>query len=144
MITRKRKGDSPINCPRCDLALKLVTIKTFGKDVEIDICLKCRGSWYDRGELAVHIDNETVRNRLTNFPEVGEDSHISCPRCDGKMKLRHENEVEVDFCTSCRGVWLDLGEKDALRYQLEWEKHRETEDSARVSAFQAILADQYF
>ena len=143
MASRRKKGNSPIDCPRCKEPLWLVKVDTLGPDVEIDECHRCGGSWYDRGELAVHITDEHVRTRLTNFPGVGHDSTIACPRCGGKMKLRHEDEVEVDFCTECRGVWLDLGEEDALRYQVEWDRHTEIESLVRPSAFQAVLGDQY-
>jgi Zn-finger nucleic acid-binding protein len=121
----------------------LVNVETLGPDVEIDNCHRCGGSWYDKGELAVRIEDKHIRTRLTNFPEVGRDSTIACPRCSGKMKLRHEAEVEVDFCTECRGVWLDLGEDEALRYQLEWDRHTEVEGRVRPSAFQAVLGNQY-
>jgi Zn-finger nucleic acid-binding protein len=121
-----------------------VKIKHFSEKVEIDICKRCGGSWYDKDEMAVHIDDVHVRTRLANFPEVGADSTVTCPRCGGKMKLRHEGEVEVDFCVECRGVWLDLGEKDALRYQIEWDAHREEEELVRITAFQTVLGDEYF
>jgi len=143
-MSRRRKGNSPITCPRCEEALWLEKMKHMGENVEIDICKRCRGSWYDWDELAVHIDDDHIRTRLTNFPSVGEDSSIACPRCGGKMKLRHEQSVEVDFCVNCRGVWLDVGEEDALKYQMEWDAHTEVEDEVHITAIQRILGDKYF
>jgi len=143
-MSRRKKGNSPITCPKCKEALWLVNMKHFGENVEIDICKRCGGSWYDWDELAVHVDDPHIRERLTNFPSVGVESPIECPRCSGTMKLRHEHEVEVDFCTECRGVWLDLGEEDALKYQMEWDAHRVEEDSVRITAIQRVLGDKYF
>lgn len=143
-MSRRRKGNSPITCPRCQEALWLVNLKHFGENVEIDVCKRCGGSWYDWDELAVHVDDPHVRERLTNFPEVGKTSAIACPRCGSGMKLRHEKEVEVDFCPECRGVWLDLGEEDALRYQMEWDAHTEAEEMVRIVAIQTYLGDEYF
>ncbi|MCK5414396.1 MAG: zf-TFIIB domain-containing protein [Thermoplasmata archaeon] len=143
MASRRKKGDSPIDCPRCAVPLWLEIVDALGPDVEIDLCHRCGGSWYDKGELAVRLEDSHIRTRLTNFPEVGEDSQIACPRCGGKMKLRHEGTVEVDFCTECRGVWLDLGEGDALKYQMDWDRHTDTEDRVKTPAIIAVLGNQY-
>ena len=42
-------------------------------------------------------------------------SSMSCPRCDGG-NLKHEafEEVELDVCEKCGGVWLDSGEFERL------------------------------
>jgi Zn-finger nucleic acid-binding protein len=84
-----------------------------------------------------------MRDRLVNFPEVGEESPIACPRCGGLMRLRHEGDVEVDFCTQCKGVWLDLGEDEALRYKADWDRHTETEEHVRAPAIIAVLGDEF-
>ena len=41
---------------------------------------------------------------------------MKCPVCanvDLLMTERHG--VEIDYCSSCRGVWLDRGELDKIR-----------------------------
>jgi hypothetical protein len=35
-----------------------------------------------------------------------------CPASDLLMSVR--NEIEIDYCPSCRGVWLDRGELDKI------------------------------
>ena len=37
-----------------------------------------------------------------------------CPECDKQMLILEFREVEVDFCPSCDGVWLDQGELELL------------------------------
>ena len=37
-----------------------------------------------------------------------------CPKCDIALFLLHFQNVEVDFCERCRGVWLDAGELESL------------------------------
>jgi len=37
-----------------------------------------------------------------------------CPVCKKDMLVVEYNEVEVDFCTSCQGVWFDAGELELL------------------------------
>ena len=38
------------------------------------------------------------------------ESKCSCPECSGKMSLLHIGEIEIDYCTSCEGIWFDLDE----------------------------------
>jgi hypothetical protein len=38
-----------------------------------------------------------------------------CPRCGGGLKEQHVEDVKIDECQGCGGVWLDRGELDQLR-----------------------------
>ncbi len=40
-----------------------------------------------------------------------------CPKCGDKLIIRLINEVEIDECPSCHGMWLDKGELEALSEQ---------------------------
>jgi uncharacterized protein len=36
---------------------------------------------------------------------------MKCPGCTGVDLLMAERQgVEIDYCTNCRGIWLDRGE----------------------------------
>lgn len=35
---------------------------------------------------------------------------MDCPVCKEPMIVLELNEVEIDYCSSCRGIWLDAGE----------------------------------
>lgn len=37
-----------------------------------------------------------------------------CPRCDGPLVVLGWNDLEVDICPDCRGLWLDTGELEHL------------------------------
>jgi Zn-finger nucleic acid-binding protein len=37
-----------------------------------------------------------------------------CPKCDTGLFVLRFKSVEVDYCESCRGVWLDAGELEQL------------------------------
>jgi len=39
---------------------------------------------------------------------------MRCPVCKEPMIVLELNEVEVDYCPSCGGVWLDSGELELL------------------------------
>ncbi len=37
-----------------------------------------------------------------------------CPVCAVDLVITDRQGVEIDFCPSCRGVWLDRGELDKI------------------------------
>ncbi len=37
-----------------------------------------------------------------------------CPVCKEDMLVIEYNEVEVDFCSTCQGIWFDTGELEML------------------------------
>lgn len=39
---------------------------------------------------------------------------LICPKCGGEMRTYETNEVIVDQCTECRGLFLDRGELERL------------------------------
>jgi len=41
-------------------------------------------------------------------------SSMKCPRCDGTLKEIIVEDVPVDMCDKCAGVWLDSGELERI------------------------------
>jgi hypothetical protein len=41
-------------------------------------------------------------------------SSMRCPRCDGSLKESKFEDVLIDTCEECGGVWLDSGELEQL------------------------------
>ena len=41
-------------------------------------------------------------------------SSMKCPRCDGSLKESRFEEVMIDTCDNCGGIWLDSGELEQL------------------------------
>lgn len=41
-------------------------------------------------------------------------STMECPRCDGVLKENKFEEVLINSCVKCGGVWLDSGELETL------------------------------
>ncbi len=39
---------------------------------------------------------------------------MKCPNCSIQMQQMQRNEVDIDYCPSCKGVWLDRGEIDKI------------------------------
>jgi uncharacterized protein len=40
---------------------------------------------------------------------------MQCPVCrDSQLVISERQGIEIDYCPTCRGVWLDRGELDKL------------------------------
>lgn len=39
---------------------------------------------------------------------------MPCPICKTGLTLSERQGIEIDYCPTCRGVWLDRGELDKL------------------------------
>src|SRR5687768_13555293 len=67
-----------------------------------------------------HRKNKEAVERLREKMKVAEDakaagtSSMKCPRCGGDLKESKHDEVSIDTCEKCGGVWLDSGELEQL------------------------------
>ncbi len=67
-----------------------------------------------------HRKNQEAIERLREKMKVSEEakaagkSSMMCPRCDGSLKESKFEEVMIDTCENCGGVWLDSGELQQL------------------------------
>lgn len=39
---------------------------------------------------------------------------MKCPSCNETLLISDKNGIEIDYCPSCRGLWLDRGELDKI------------------------------
>jgi Zn-finger nucleic acid-binding protein len=56
------------------------------------------------------IENVTIVPAKPSYTEVG----MNCVACNEPMVVLELQEVEVDHCLACGGVWLDAGEIELL------------------------------
>jgi Zn-finger nucleic acid-binding protein len=67
-----------------------------------------------------HRKNKEAMEKLREKMAVAEaakaagQSSMQCPRCDGKLLENKFEEVVIDTCEKCGGVWLDSGELEQL------------------------------
>ncbi|MGE5697889.1 MAG: zf-TFIIB domain-containing protein [Candidatus Sericytochromatia bacterium] len=47
-----------------------------------------------------------------------EQQQLRCPKCQGSMRTYERNGIHLEQCDTCRGIFLDFGELEALT-QLE-------------------------
>lgn len=67
---------------------------------------------------------EKMRAKLAS--EAKDASHLECPKCDGKLVETDYENIKMDVCNKCHGVWLDAGE---LAHVLEKDKTSESSES---------------
>jgi len=67
-----------------------------------------------------HRKNQEAIEKLREKMKVAEaakaagQSSMQCPRCDGTLEDRTVDEVVIDSCEKCGGVWLDSRELETL------------------------------
>lgn len=115
-----------MDCPKCKIGkLSPTTVRGFkpGPDIEltVDQCFTCHGVWFDAGELEKYLKEglSAVSSAVLPDASVQELSQRVglCPRCNLPMIKRDapaKKKIEVDYCTQCRGFWLDCTEVDRL------------------------------
>jgi Zn-finger nucleic acid-binding protein len=90
-------------------------VEIFGPNILIDICPKCNGIWLDPGELGKLLKDRKLTDYLTTYIGTQSKSELVCPRCGGLMDIESADDIDVDVCLTCHGVWLDEGELEDLK-----------------------------
>ena len=65
---------------------------------------------------------------------------MKCPQCDVALVMSSREGVEIDYCPTCRGVWLDRGELDKI---IERSDRYDADEAAPRSAPPPPLPPQY-
>jgi Zn-finger nucleic acid-binding protein len=111
-------------CPVCNVDMIVVEYH----DIELDVCAKCRGVWFDAGELGLLLKtqgeagaDEFIEN-MKNSPEVKtSEKKRKCPICSKKMDKKgtgRQPPVIIDVCGNGHGLWFDGGEVVELARQV--------------------------
>lgn len=112
---REGIAEGALACPRDGAALS----KLHAHGVVLDRCGKCRGTWFDKAELRRVADDREVEKLAARVREFAEPSGFACPSCGGKCQESFVGDVSVDTCVSCHGVWLDAGEMEEAKRQVD-------------------------
>ncbi|MDX1625284.1 MAG: MFS transporter [Wenzhouxiangellaceae bacterium] len=104
-------------CPKCRAPMDARIVE----GVEIDRCSRCRGLWFDAGELetlkasatdgvADRADQVTADSIPESLDQLDE---YDCPRCGAEMKPAADPvrpDLKFEICSECDGAFLDAGE----------------------------------
>jgi Zn-finger nucleic acid-binding protein len=120
-----------MKCPACEGSLQQVK----AGDVELDCCTKgCGGVWFDWLELKKFDEpHEFDLSTLTGIPaysaqRITKTGVRYCPKCNAEELIHRsydiQDQVEIDQCLKCSGIWLDAGELESIRKQYPTEAER--------------------
>jgi Zn-finger nucleic acid-binding protein len=100
-----------MRCPRDNHPLKrTVSERVFG-----DCCNHCDGIFLSgKGIQAYQQDIVKQLTEHTDQQQPKADSQLTCPHCDSNMTVTHVDEIEIDICKHCLGVWFDKSEAKAI------------------------------
>jgi len=111
-------------CPVCKDPMIVVEHQR----IELDYCTKCRGVWFDAGELelmleATNLDASSFdMKHVLSLPEKRvKEGGRKCPLCRKRMRkvaIGTEAEVIIDACPREEGLWFDGGELGLVIKQL--------------------------
>ncbi len=69
--------------------------------------------YFAREELARR--EQAMINKEDDERESRQKLHyMKCPKCGENLETTVLRDVEIDVCTGCKGVWLDVGELETL------------------------------
>ncbi|MEE9363828.1 MAG: zf-TFIIB domain-containing protein [Cellulophaga sp.] len=81
-------------------------------------------NWFKKKEICIHCNENKTKREFENQPTcpecrikilVARESTRICP-VDGSILLKeHNNEIIIDRCPKCKGIWLDPGEIEAIK-----------------------------
>lgn len=80
--------------------------------------------WFKKKMVCTHCNENSTKREFEGEATcaecqkkilVGRESVRRCP-VDGSTLLKeHSNQIIIDRCPSCKGIWLDAGELDAIK-----------------------------
>ena len=98
-----------MNCPKCQAE----THEMKFEGVEVDFCSSCKGIWVDKDEMAFTLELPFDMPQIEEVKKEAKKTEFDCPRCGDKleeMKFVKSNDLLVNRCAGCGGIWLDKGE----------------------------------
>ena len=104
-----------MKCPACRVPMYVAEYR----QIELDLCGRCEGVWFDRGELALLLGDERP---LSTTAAASDEATRSCPLCDKpmtKVNIGPGGRVVVDQCPQGCGLWFDGTEVEALTNDLD-------------------------
>jgi membrane associated rhomboid family serine protease len=86
------------------------------EDVQVDLCPRCMGIWFDAGELSraagLQFDDGATGSALMTAPMTD----YRCPSCAAILRERDiGGGAMVDQCMRCSGLFVDKGEFSKIR-----------------------------
>ncbi len=101
-----------MNCPKCEGTLKLEE----GEGHIGFVCEKCNGMWLSNKyiETIKHSYNFEPTKFIKTLSEKYTYTEHSCPTCKTSLNQSTFNNMQLEWCQTCNGVWFDQNELNTL------------------------------
>ena len=128
-------------CPKCRQNLREKYVSKL--NLNLDFCPKCKGVWFDGGELEQALPEA---ERRLQIPRKAVRLQAPCPKCAKRLYAfpYPQTCVTIEMCKSCRGLWLDAGEFQQIRemrQQLPTIEEEEPTKGPKVGPVKGTLLD---
>jgi Zn-finger nucleic acid-binding protein len=113
--TVQERADLPVSCPQCISAATLINCGS----LELDICGRCHGTWFDRSELDAFVQavddpsggadfREAIRLAVSGRSSTAERTYLECPLCKQTLLRRVHARVTGAIAHTCtvHGSWV--------------------------------------
>lgn len=107
-------------CPTCRHSMIVVEYK----QIELDYCPNCKGTWFDSGELELMLERVNLKPNIVGGKSILDlemaktsEEKRKCPVCHRKMRkelIGNTPQILIDACPVNEGLWFDGGEVDTL------------------------------
>lgn len=128
-----------MRCPRDNHQLN----RKLSEQLYGDGCSKCDGIFLTgKKNQAYHhnIEKQLLENTTDQNPT--HDSELHCPDCNTSMNVTYVDDIEIDICHKCLGVWFDKTEAHAIiqKYKQDTNSESKTNHAPFPSEFVQILS----
>lgn len=106
----------PMNCP----IEKTELIDHTETGVAFHFCRECHGMFFSKAQLLGCLKTDKVSVEVLGQPNIFYDVtqkiiRRCCPSCESPTMLNKIlDDIAIDVCEECKGVWLDAGELDKI------------------------------
>lgn|GEM_PF-3148693 len=137
-------------CPKCKLQAKQIRYE----GVPIYSCGSCGGHWMSGARLDVILDRrelempEAVQQKMMDLADASNSTEkLWCLTCGTEMikeSFKYWDEIQIDRCPKCGGIWLDRGELEKCQIFWEYAKdHPEEWEGRELIERKALLNAQW-
>jgi len=112
-----------MECPRCKGEFKTQVVNEIKGELTYNVCKSCEGIWIKPEDLQPleKLTNITVIEQKEIPDKEVQNVLLRCPEHPNRImkKYKHPKDEDViyDQCPTCRGIWLDKGELEAIQEQ---------------------------
>jgi len=129
-----------MRCPKCKVLMQRIEYE----DVPIRLCGECGGTWLSELSLKAIMHKrqqrlpEPVQQKFLDLADRSDSKEelacLSCGKIMTKQAFMDWDDIVIDRCAGCGGIWLDPGELEKI--QIYWEYAQDHPELVNWSALE--------